>query len=324
MRITFLGNFKVDYTSETHHVKSLEALGHEVIKLQETVATKEQLLDEGLKSDLVVVIHTHGWSTPGDMTWDYLSSQLKDNNIPLITYHLDLWFGLNRQSDLDDEYYQSLHHFFTVDKLMADWLNENTRVKGHYLPPGVYGKECVMKNGRNVGYDIVFTGSRKYHSEYPYRPQLVDFLRQTYGRRFLHIGNDGEVGQQRGLALNQIYADAKIAIGDTLNIGFNYPYYFSDRLTEQPGRGAFQIFPNILGVEDMYVSNEEIVLYKHGDLNDLKQKIDYYLSHPNEREKIRKAGFERTVKDHTYVSRWKTILEVLGLNQLRRLIEGEE
>ena len=30
------------------------------------------------------------------------------------------------------------------DKLMADWFNKNTDVKGHYLPAGVYDGECQM------------------------------------------------------------------------------------------------------------------------------------------------------------------------------------
>jgi hypothetical protein len=313
MRVVFVGNFHVDYTSETHHAKSLESLGHEVIRLQETVATRDQILEQGLKSDLVVIIHTHGWHTNGVVSWKDLSDTLKKHNIPFITYHLDLWFGLQREKDLNDEYYDSLHHFFTVDKLMADWLNGHTKTKGHYLPAGVYDKECIMLPSRSVGYDIVFTGSRKYHAEHPYRPRMIDFLRQTYGRGFLHVGNDGEVGQKRGLILNQIYADAKIAIGDTLNIGFAYPYYFSDRLFEQSGRGAFQIFPYIKGIEDLYVDKKEIVLYEHGNLDDLKQKIDYYLAHADEREAIRRAGFERTKKDHTYKHRWQEILTELEL-----------
>lgn len=312
MRIAFLGNFIVDFSSEVHHVKSLESLGHTVVKLQEGKTTKEELLEEGLKSDLVVAIHTHSWVTPGLLTWQFISDEFKAAGIPFITYHLDLWFGISRQKDLEDDYYKSLHHFFTVDKVMADWLNENTNTKGHYLPAGVYDAECSMMNPQKVGYEIVFTGSRGYHPEYPYRPQLVDFLRNTYGLRFIHIGNDGEVGQKRGLALNQIYRNAKIAVGDTLNINFSYPYYFSDRLFEQSGRGAFQIFPNIKGVEDCYEDGKEIVLYEHGNLQDLKEKIDYYLTHDVEREAIRRAGFERTRRDHTYVKRWEKILETLN------------
>lgn len=311
MKIVFAGNFAVPFSTENHHAKSLESLGHQVVRFQEGIATKEDILTEGLQSDLVVFIHTHQFKTPGKMTWDYFSRELRKAGVPFITYHLDLWFGIDREKDLKDDYYQALHHFFTVDKLMADWLNKNTRVKGHYLPPGVLDRECVMMTPRRVGYDIVFTGSRRYHKEYPYRMHLVDFLTYEYRNKFLHVGNDGEVGQQRGLKLNQIYADAKIAVGDTLNIGFNYPYYFSDRLTEQAGRGAFQIFPNIKGVEDLYEDGKEIVLYEHGNLDDLKEKIDYYLAHPQERETIRKAGFRRTLKDHTYLSRWKTILETI-------------
>lgn len=311
MRIVLVGNFIADYTSETHHAKTLKSMGHEVVQMQERMCTKEDILKEGLSSDLVVVIHTHGWETPGFMTWEMFSDQLRSKGVPFITYHLDLWLGLGREKDLEDPYYKSLHHFFTVDKLMADWLNKKTKVKGHYLPAGVYGPECVMMQTQRVGYDIVFTGSRNYHPEYPYRPQLVDFLRRTYGQRFIHIGPDGEVGPKRGLALNQIYRNAKISVGDTLNLNFEYPYYFSDRLFEQPGRGAFQIFPDIKGVEDQYKNGFEIATYKHGDLSDLKSKIDYYLAHESERESIRHQGFQRTKLDHTYTQRWETILEVI-------------
>ena len=38
-QIVFLGNFNVDYSSESHHAKTLEKLGHTVIRLQEGVAT---------------------------------------------------------------------------------------------------------------------------------------------------------------------------------------------------------------------------------------------------------------------------------------------
>ena len=64
--------------------------------------------------------------------------RLKFRGIPTITYHLDLWFGLKRQKDLEtDEFYKNIGHFFATDKLMCDWFNENTNVKGHFLPAGV-------------------------------------------------------------------------------------------------------------------------------------------------------------------------------------------
>jgi glycosyl transferase family 1 len=315
MRITFLGNFGVDYSSETHHKKSLEALGHTVVPLQETQAGSELILNEAMKSDMFVWVHTHGWETPGALSMEDVLSYLKRAKIPSVTYHLDLWLGLQRQQDLKkDAVYKNIEHFFTVDKKMADWFNENTEVKGHYLPAGVFKEECYMAMPvtprpplTKPMNDVIFVGSYGYHPEWKYRPQLIDWLRATYRSRFKHYGGDG-LGVVRGDKLNQLYADTKVAVGDSLCIDFDYPYYWSDRLYESTGRGAFTIFPYIEGIETQFELGKELVTYKFGDFDDLKSKIDYYLEHADEREKIRKAGFNRTKRDHTYENRWADII----------------
>ena len=314
--IVFLGNFEVEYSSENHHAKSLEALGHTVEKLQERVAKTEVILHKALNSDLFIWVHTHGWKTTGRITMDSVLLRLKKAGVPTITYHLDLWFGLDRQKDLKkDNFYKTIGHFFTVDKLMADWFNENTEVKGHFIPAGVYDKECYIHKDydpNKFDHDIIFVGSKGYHPEYPYRPQLIDYLRETYGKRFLHVGGDGDTGTIRGDKLNKIYARSKVAIGDSLNIDFKYPYYTSDRLFESTGRGGFTIYPAIKGLEELF-STDEIVFYEHGNLNDLKNKIDYYLSHDKEREEFRVRGHNKTKSTHTYVHRWQQILNELGV-----------
>lgn len=311
MKIAFLGNFQVDFTSETHWAKSIESLGHEVVRIQESGASAYDILEVAKKCDVFVWVHTHSFKIQGDMS--RVLKELNKNKIPTVAYHLDLYMGISRWKEYEnDPYLREMQYFFTVDKFMAEWVNKNTKTKAFYVPAGVYDRECIMLNQQRVNYDIVFTGSRSYHPEHPFRPQLIDFLQKTYGQRFIHIGNDGEVGQQRGLRLNQVYRNAKIVVGDTLQINFDYPYYYSDRLFEVPGRGGFSIFPDIKGVEENYEPGREIVLYKHGDLQDLKEKIDYYLAHETEREAIRRAGFERTKLDHTYINRWKTILEIVN------------
>jgi hypothetical protein len=316
-KIVFLGNFQVSYSSENHHAKSLESLGHTVIKLQEGTVKSNMILAQALKSDLFIWVHTHGWKTLGSFTMETVLKELKRVKVPTITYHLDLWFGLQRQNDLNkDPIYKHIGHFFTVDKLMADWFNENTEVNGHFIPAGVYGEECYINedyDGQTFDQDVIFVGSKGYHPEYPYRPQLIDFLRDTYGKRFLHVGGDGDTGTIRGNDLNRIYAKSKIAIGDTLNLNFNYPYYSSDRLFESTGRGGFTIYPRIEGITDWFEDGKEIVYYTHGDLQDLKTKIDYYLKHDKEREAIRLAGHKRAKEEHTYIERWKAILQELGL-----------
>lgn len=290
-------------------------MGYEVKFLQEGQTTAEQVLEYAMQSKLFVWVHTHGWRTPGRLPMNKILIKLKNLGVPTMTYHLDLWFGLRRQADLkNDSFYKTIGHFFTVDKLMADWFNKNTRVKGHFIFAGVYEEECYIHKDYNNEFDndVIFVGSKRYHKEYPYRPQLIDFLRKTYGDRFLHVGGDGDTGTIRGDELNRIYAKSKIAVGDSLNIKFSYPYYTSDRLFESTGRGGFTIYPRIEGLDAAF-TEEEIVWYKHGSFEDLKNKIDYYLEHDKEREVIRMAGHNRTKQEHTYTQRWQQILEELGI-----------
>ena len=315
--IVFLGNFEVSYSSENHHAKSLESLGHTVCKLQERTIKDSFVLEQAMKSDLFIWVHTHGWVTPGRLGMGFVLEELKKANIPTMTYHLDLWFGLERQKDLEeDDFYKTIGHFFATDKLMTDWFNENTNVKGHFLPAGVYDKECYIHEDYNKDefeYDVIFVGSKRYHHEHKYRAELVDFLRRIYGKRFLHVGGDGDTGTVRGNDLNRIYAKSKVAVGDSLNINFNYPYYTSDRLFESTGRGGFTIYPRIKGLEEYFIDGEEIVFYEHGNLEDLKSKIDQYLDDNSTRELVRLSGHERTKQEHTYIHRWATIINELGI-----------
>lgn len=314
MIITFVGNFNVSYTSETHHANTLESLGHTVYRFQEGKARTEDILQKAKDSNLLVWVHTHGWRTTGFYDEAGLFRELKRLGVPTMTYHLDLWFGIGRQKDLEqDDFYKTIGHFFTVDKKMADWFNENTEVKGHYLQAGVYEPECYTAEAvKQPPHEVAFVGSRGYHPEWQYRPQLVDWLRETYGQRFAHYGNDG-LGVIRGDSLNRLYADTKVVVGDTLCLNFDYPYYWSDRVYETMGRGGFIIHPYIKGMEEHFTDKEHLVFYEYGNFGQLKKLIDYYLEHEEEREKIRVAGHEHVKANHTYTNRWQTILSELGL-----------
>ena len=237
---------------------------------------------------------------------------LKENNITTMTYHLDLWFGLQRQKDLSTyPVYQHIGHFFTVDSQMADWFNKNTAVKGHYLPAGVYDQECYIEPIKPT-HDVVFVGSKKYHPEWQYRTQLIDWLSSTYKESFEHYGSGG-IKSLRGSELNILYASSKIVVGDTLCIGFKYPDYWSDRVYETLGRGGFLIHPYVSGMEREFEDKKHLVFYEYGNFEQLKELIDYYMKNDKEREAIRKAGHELVKENYTYKNRWKQILKELDV-----------
>lgn len=313
MKVVFLGNFGVDFSSESHHKKSLEALGHDVVPLQEGTANSEQILDQALEADMFVWVHTHGWETPGPLTMKTVLKTLKKAGVPTVTYHLDLWFGLRRQADLDrDSVYKDIEHFFTVDKKMADWFNDNTEVKGHYIQAGVFDQETGVALRDHWINDVIFVGSKGYHPEWPYRPQLINWLISTYGDKFKHFGGDGR-GVVRGLPLNSLYANTKVVVGDSLCINYTYPYYWSDRVYETLGRGGFIIHPYIEGMDEHFEDRKHLVFYEFGNFDQLKGLIDYYIEHEDEREAIRLAGHEHVKNNHTYKQRWQSIInEIFG------------
>jgi hypothetical protein len=287
-------------------------MGHTVVRMQETEAKSEEIYQKAMSSDMFIWIHTHGWKTPGKHTMESVLKSLKQKGIITMTYHLDLWFGLQRQKDLNTyPVYKHIGHFFTVDSQMADWFNNNTAVKGHYLPAGVYHKECYIEPAK-LKNDVIFVGSKKYHQEWQYRPQLINWLSDTYKNKFSHYGNGG-IKSLRGKELNILYSSSKIVVGDTLCIDFKYPDYWSDRVYETMGRGGFIIHPYVSGMEKEFEDKKHLVFYEYGNLKQLKELIDYYMEHDEERETIRKAGHELVKENYTYKNRWESIFKELNI-----------
>lgn len=313
MKIAFIGNFEAEFSSENYYLKTFLSLGHEVITIQENKCRISDIWPTSVKYEMLFWVHTHGWDIGRDKgVTTLLLKELKKLGIPTVGYHLDLWLGLQRERDLKSDPYWHIEHFFTVDKLMADYLNMETTTKGHFLPAGVPESECFLgtPNLKKYPHEIIFTGSKNYHPEHKYRGQLIDWLHRTYGDRFAHYGGGGKE-TIRGKELNNLYASAKIVIGDTLCKNFTYPYYVSDRFFEVPGRGGFMIFPYITGTEEWLEPNEEVVFYEFGDFSDLKNKIDHYLNDHKNREEIRLKGYERCKAEHTYMHRIEHIFKTI-------------
>lgn len=295
MQILFLGNFEAPYSSENYHKKTLEKMGHTVIPIQEGRATVDHILS--YKPDLFVWIHTHDWPL---IQMNYVLDVFAHRGVITLTYHLDLWIGLNRQKEMNESYF-NVQHFFTVDKMMADYLNRHTETYGHYVRAGVFEDDCYYEKSLML-HEVIFVGAYNYHPEYSYRKKLIDWLRKNISS-FEHINNG-----TRGAALNKLYAGTKIVVGDSCCINLTYPYYWSDRVYETTGRGGFIIHPYIKGMEEDFEDKKHLVYYKYDDFNELHEKIQYYLNHPEEREAIRIAGQQHTKNNHTYTHRWKEIL----------------
>ena len=81
---------------------------------------------------------------------------------------------------------------------------------------------------------------------------------------------------------------------------------------EAPMSGAFYMVEYMEELEEFFVIGKEIVCYR--DKADLADKIKYYLTHEEEREIIRRAGYQRAVNDHSWHKRFETAFRKMGLD----------
>ena len=70
-------------------------------------------------------------------------------------------------------------------------------------------------------------------------------------------------------------------------------------------------FPTSLPLEDLFEIGREIVTFEFGNLEELRDKLSWYVSHDAERERIAKAGYERGRKQHTFSARIKQIFDIV-------------
>ena len=311
MTILMIGNFQVPYTTENHWALSYEKLGHKVLKFQENEARTQHIYQQGKNADLIHYVHTHKWNTPGNFAIGELLKKFESRSIPTISVHLDYWRGLKREIDVNHHPFWKTQYVFTADGGSNQWYRDKG-INHFYLPAGVLEEECYIGDWKEkFAYDVIFVGSRNYHPEWEHRPKLIDWLESTYGDKFKRFAGDVEPHRTvRGRTLNDIYASAKVVIGDSLCLDYKHRDYFSDRLFETTGRGGFIIFPEIKGIRDFF-TEDELVTYKFGKFSMLQDLIDYYLERNEEREKIQLAGHLRTKHHHTYTHRVKQIFEIL-------------
>lgn len=308
LRIGFIGNFRVPYTTENDRKWSFEKLGHEVIPFQENETTVENLMHDMNNIDVFFYSHTHGWEIE---TLKQFFLHCKAKEIPTVSVHLDRWAWLARSSDVGKEATWFTEYLFMADySPEAQELYKRHNIKAHYLKAGVVERDCYLATPDHVKFphEIVFVGSKGYHSEYTFRPQLIDFLRRVYGSRFGHYGNDG-IGVIRGHDLNVLYASAKIAVGDSCFGG--RPFYVSDRYYETRGRGGFLVHPHVEGVDLIGVGPYGREAHDHLNFDSLRSVIDYYLDHDSERENMRTAGFEHVKAHETYTNRAQEMLDII-------------
>lgn len=311
MRVLYIGNFQPPYSTENDVKKAFEYLGWEVLALQENESR-----DIDIDIDLLLITST--WDNAINFTgWLDLIHDCALKGIPTATLHLDTFWGTSRGGRkwwLNPMFHTA--YIFTAD---GDYQREwELYGKNHiWLPPAVRHDAAHFGQFRpEYDCDVAFVGSNGigYHEDvWGYRKELVDNLREICKRnnwRFKNPGGD-EPKIDRGEDMNDFYASATVTVGDSLCLKKENSQYWSDRVPEATGRGGLLIMPRINEMLNMYAGN--LPTYEWHDFTQLEEIIRDYLNDSEKNQEVRKMCQQITAKEHTYVNRVQTILEIVGL-----------
>jgi len=299
-KILYFGVFEQPYDTEVYVSNTLESLGHTVNRQQVNKIGLVEL-EALLKENYDFVLLSKSWFK-GDVA--SCKHALKMKRIMKVGWFWDLCWGTSREHLVFDHPLFSADLVFTTDG--GNQLKfKNAGVKHSVLRQGIYEPEAVLGSVKQeYKYDVVFVGTDVHKTAFgwPHRTQLLEFLKKEYGQRFRHYGKTDGV---RNLELNDLYASAKVVVGDSVV----RPHYWSNRIYETLGRGGFLIFPEVIGLDAEFERYKHYIPYTVGDWDGLKEKIEYYLSHDNERNAIRMAGFEHCKANHTYTKRCEELIK---------------
>lgn len=303
-KIAFIGKFNKVYDEEGK-ARALERLGHEVVRYDEfsfnrhshnsTTALLNQHPDVLIYTKLRI---PHA---------EELLKESQSRGITTVCWVPDLYFGLERERLVKERSPIFTSDFvFTPDggnQHQFEKLGVNHICVRQGIPEEYLCDPSTSDTDRDL--DIVFIGTcQSVHG--PRRKNLLNYLQRTYGDRFHWFGKAGD-NEVRESELQKIYNRAKIVIGDCVPS----PKYWSNRVYEVMGRGAFLLHPRVESIEDDFIDGHHASFFEMDNYADLSSKIDFYLTNHEKREAIAQNGLKEVSLHHTTQQRAQAILEII-------------
>lgn len=152
----------------------------------------------------------------------------------------------------------------------------------------------------------------------------VSFVGQSYGNRPEIIRRLGEAGIRAEVfgygwpggsltteEMVRLYSRSRINLGFGGVEAHEQTYCLKGRDFEIPMSGGLYLTEYHPELETVYDLGREIVTYR--GFGELVSKIQHLLSHPDEAETIREAGFRRARRDHTWEMRFERVFGLMNL-----------
>ncbi len=279
MRIVYFANHNNVGSDDTegHIAHSLQKLGHEVVRVSER----------------------NPQNIPDSADW--------------FLFHKG---GANIQSALTRVKYKKVCWYF--DKVWNDrvfWMMQMIpRVDLMCMTDKTWADQHPNKNIRIIRQGIGDRNVGRGRRDPKFEGRIV-FLGSEYGERRLWVRElTKRYGANQFRAYNNVFNRDLYDLCETVPIivAPEYPgdeNYWSSRIYMVLGSGGFLIHPRFEGLKEEYKDGVHYVGYR--GMDEMFEKIDQYLKDEKSREKIRLAGYKKTIKDFTYSARVEALVKEL-------------
>jgi len=214
-------------------------------------------------------------------------------------------------------------HFFTIQR--GEFFEELKRsgvANFAFLPPAADPDlhrpvKLKMDERDYYGSDVSFVGAGYYNRRHFFKG-LVDMDLKIWGSDWDNEPALADFIQREGRRVSpeesaMIFNATKININlhsSTYHKGVNpFGDFVNPRTFEIASCGAFQLVDRRADLDTLFRENEEIVSFE--GMEDLRDKIHYYLENSDERMKIDAQSRLRILRDHTYDARMQQMLATL-------------
>jgi spore maturation protein CgeB len=254
--------------------------------------------------DVVIVCH--------DFLWPEEVAELKRRTGAAVAmWFPDAMVNFGRAFFMNAEY----DGLFFKDPFIVKTLSGVLTSPVYYLPECFNPNKHFLPNGElpNSKYQCDITTAGNQHSwRVAFYKHLSSYNVKIWGQPAPLWMPTGPVAKmyQKQLVLNQDKARAFLGAKIVLNnLHFGEIDGLNVRAFEAAGIGAFQIVDFRPGLSQLFVDGKELISFS--GIDDLKQKLDYWLPRLDERLEIAKQGKIRAYKDHTYQLRLSLLIETL-------------
>lgn len=220
-----------------------------------------------------------------------------------------IMWNISHPDDVTIDEYNSYDYVFFASQKMHDEFASKLHVSSGVAQQCVDDSAMVYEEGHDKQYELLFVGN----SRHVFRPILKDLIPTehkltVYGRHWEKFPVQDYVvsDYMDNSKVGQAYHDAKILLNDHWD-DMRENGIISNRIFDALAVGAFIISDDIPEIHELFGDN--VVTY-HGR-EDLKEKIDYYLKHEEERDAKAKAGQKIALNGHTFRDRVAVMVKVI-------------